>query len=180
MTAEELLITVARVAGSLPVLVWPFAGAIVAIMVDLADLFMMNLLDLGGVSDYQSLDKRLDLVYMAMFLVVVLRWNGTSRSVGIGLFAYRIVGVAAFEITNEREVLLFFPNVFEFWVLFVAAAARFRPGYAWTRLNAALWLAPLIVLKEAQELVLHGFQSLDQYRAVDVVAAALHWLAALV
>ena len=51
-------------------------GAIIAILVDFSDLFMMNLLTLGGLRDYQAFDKQVDLVYMATFLIVALRWSG--------------------------------------------------------------------------------------------------------
>ena len=51
MTLEELIIAAARIAGSLPVLRWVFAGAILAILIDFSDLFMMNLLSVGGVRD---------------------------------------------------------------------------------------------------------------------------------
>src|SRR5207245_11495995 len=70
MTLEEIIIAVVRILGSLPVLWWPFPGAIIAMVVDLSDLFMMNLIHLGGVRDYQSFDKYLDQVYMATFLIV--------------------------------------------------------------------------------------------------------------
>ena len=45
MTIEELIIVLARIAGSLPVVRWAFAGAIIAILVDFSDLIMMNLLN---------------------------------------------------------------------------------------------------------------------------------------
>ena len=98
MTLEELVIASARIVGSLPVLRWAFAGAIIAILVDFSDLFMMNLLTLGGLRDYQAFDKLVDLVYMATFLIVALRWSGVARNVAVALFAFRIVGVAVFEV----------------------------------------------------------------------------------
>ena len=64
MTQEMLIIAAVRVAGSLPVLRWPLLGGVLALLVDQSDLFMMNLIDLGGVSDYQRFDKYLDQVYM--------------------------------------------------------------------------------------------------------------------
>ncbi|MFA7250450.1 MAG: hypothetical protein WC273_12565, partial [Dehalococcoidia bacterium] len=70
MTLEVLVIAALRIVGSLPVLRWAFAGAIIAILVDLSDLFAMNLLHLGGFPDYQEKDKWLDQVYLATFLIV--------------------------------------------------------------------------------------------------------------
>ena len=62
MTLEEIIVAVARVIGSLPVIRWAFAGAIIAVLTDFSDLFMMNLLDLGGLRNYQAFDKWVDLV----------------------------------------------------------------------------------------------------------------------
>jgi hypothetical protein len=179
MTLEALIIAIVRVAGSLPVLRWAFAGAIIAVLVDFSDLFMMNLLNLGGLSNYQAFDKWLDLVYMATFLVAALRWQGTARNLAIGLFALRIVGVGVFELADWRGVLLFFPNLFEFWVIFVAGLKHYRPTYAMTPMRAALWLTPLLALKEFQEYALHGGRWLDKYRAVDVAADWWDWLRGL-
>lgn len=180
MTAEELLIAAVRVTGALPVLRWALAGSLAAIAIDLSDLFMMNLLDLGGVRNYQALDKWLDLAYMGTFLWAAMRWSGPARSVAAGLFAYRIAGVLLFELTGNRWVLLGFPNVFEFWFVFVAAARRWRPGYELTFRRSAARLAPLFVLKEAQEYVLHGARWLDRFRAVDLVLDWWRWLTKLI
>lgn len=176
MTTEEIIISIVRVAGALLVLRWALAGALIAIVVDLSDLFLMNLLDLGGLRDYQALDKWLDLAYMATFLFVALRWAGLSRRVAVLLFSYRIIGVVVFEVVGERWVLLFFPNVFEFWFLFVAAVHRFRPGYKLTLRQSVGWLLVLLALKEFQEYVLHGARWLDQYVAVDLVLDWWRWL----
>ena len=96
MNAEEAVIGLVRIGGALLVLRWAFVGSIAAIAIDLSDLFLMNLLDLGGVRNYQAMDKSLDLAYMATFLWVARRWIGPQRSVALGLFALRIVGVVIF------------------------------------------------------------------------------------
>ena len=121
MTLEQLVIGLIRVAGSLPVLRWAFAGALIAILVDFSDLFFMGWLRFGGLGDYQSFDKLLDLVYMGTFLLVVRRWDGPAKRVAYGLFGFRMIGVAVFEMTGNRLTLLAFPNVFEFWFVGIAA-----------------------------------------------------------
>ena len=65
---EIVVIGGIRVLGSLPVLRWALAGALIAIAVDFSDLFLKNLLDLGGLKDYQRFDKVADLAYMGCFL----------------------------------------------------------------------------------------------------------------
>lgn len=176
MTLEQLIIGLVRVGGSLFVLRWAFTGAVIAILVDFSDLFMKNLIDLGGLGDYQSFDKALDLVYMVAFLVVALRWRPLERNVAIVLFAYRMAGVAVFEVTGTRMTLLAFPNVFEFWFLAVTARDLWWPRYVLDPRGVAVWLVLLTPLKMAQEITLHGTRWLDNYRATDVVASWWHAL----
>jgi hypothetical protein len=169
MTLEVFVIAGVRIAGSLPVLRWPLAGAILALLVDLSDLLLMDALDLGGVPDYQRLDKILDLVYMIAFLVVALRWTGLDRAVAVVLFGWRMIGFVAFELTGERALLLLFPNVFESWFLLVALLHLKWDPVPWTpaRLSAALGL--LLVLKEVQEWALHWARLFDNITALDAI-----------
>ncbi len=176
---EAVVIGLIRVAGSLPVLRWAFVGGLVAVFTDLSDLFWREWLDLGGISNYQGWDKWLDQVYMGLFLVVVLRsWTGWERQIAVALFAYRLIGFAAFELgLGDRGILLFFPNVFEFWFLFVASR-RHWPRRLTGRVGdgdaPALglrgvvgWLGFLTALKVGQEYMLHGGQWLDRYGAFE-------------
>jgi len=176
MTLEVLVIAVVRVLGSLPVLRWPLAGGLLAIAVDLSDLLLRDVLDLGGVPDYQSLDKWLDQVYLACFLIVALRWQGLERGIAIGLYVYRLIGFAAFELTAQREVLFLFPNVFEPWFLVVAAIHHYRPGFQWSRLALGLTLGAITVVKEAQEWALHVGRVFDGFSSLDAIGWIWRWL----
>lgn len=167
-----------RAAGSLPVLRWPFAGAIIAVLVDFSDLFLWNLFDLDF-DDYQAFDKWVDLVYMLTFLIVALRWSGTEKRVAIALFSFRMVGVALFELIGSRGMLLAFPNVFEFWFLFVAGRDLFKPSYELTARRTAAWLIVLALAKEGQEYALHQGRYLDRYNAIEVVVAWWNWVTTL-
>jgi hypothetical protein len=166
VTLEVVVIAAIRIAGSLPVLRWPLAGGLLAILVDLSDLLLRDLLDLGGVPDYQGLDKWLDQVYLGCFLLVALRWSGPARTVAIGLYALRLVGFFAFEVTHERDLLLLFPNVFEFWFIAVAALGASRVS-AWSRPRLALVVVLLTALKEIQEWALHGARLFDGIGALE-------------
>ena len=171
MTLEMAIIALVRLLGALPVLRWAFAGGLIAIAVDLSDLFLMNLLDLGGVRSYQRFDKLLDLSYMATFLVVALRWRGPSRTLAVLLFAYRMAGLLLFELTGERGVLLLFPNVFELWVIAVCALVRWQPRFTYTPGHVAALLAILLPLKLFQEYAVHVARWLDAFTAVEAVEA---------
>jgi hypothetical protein len=174
MTWQMVAIGAYRVAGSLPVLKWPFAGALIAVLTDFGDLFLMDWL--GGIPDYQRFDKVCDLAYMATFAIVALRWRPLERNIALGLFAFRMIGDALFELTGARIVLFAFPNLFEFWFIFVAARDRFRPSFTLHGRSTVIALALLLLAKETQEWLLHVNQFLDSYVATDVVADLWHSL----
>ena len=176
LTLEELIIATVRVLGSIPVLRWAFVGAILAILFDLSDLFLKNLIDLGGVGSYQTFDKWLDLVYMGTFLMVALRWNGLIKRVSIYLFIFRMIGFGIFELTGNREVLQFFPNVFEFWFLVIVGMKCFKPNLDFSKTTIAVILFTVVPLKLFHEYVLHTGQWLDGFTAVEAVQSILDWL----
>jgi hypothetical protein len=176
MTLEVVVIGAIRVAGSLPVLRWPLAGGILAILVDLSDLLLRDTLDLGGIPDYQSFDKWADQVYLACFLTVALRWSGLERSIAVGLYVFRLVGFVAFELTGDRMLLLAFPNVFEPWFLTVAAVHHWRPGFSWRPATTAGVLAVLAAIKEVQEWALHGARLFDGISSLEFLDRVRTWL----
>lgn len=176
MTVEALLIVLVRVFGSLPVLRWAFAGAVIAILVDLSDLFIRDLVDLGGIPRYQTFDKWLDQVYLLTFLVVALRWEGAPRTIAIVLYAYRLIGFGLFEATEERWVLFIFPNVFEFWFLFVAATSHWWPEFRWTPRNTVRVLAILLALKLVHEYILHVGRYLDGPDSIEFIEGVIEWV----
>lgn len=166
MTLEVLVIGAIRIVGSLPVLRWPLAGGLLAVLIDLSDLLLQDVLDLGGIPDYQSLDKWVDQVYLAAFLVVAWRWAGPARSIAIALYVFRLVGFVAFELAHDRNLLLWFPNVFEFWFLLVAWLGAERVA-GWSRRHIAAVLVVLTALKEFQEWALHGARLFDSIGALE-------------
>ena len=196
VTTEEIIILVVRIAGSLPVLAWPFPGAIIAVLTDLSDLFLRDLLHEGGVRDYQEFDKWCDQAYLLAFLVVALRWAPTPRNIAAGLYAYRLAGFAAFELTGERDILIFFPNVFEFWFIFVAGLRQFgleappgaalttaaapRPGrlppFRYSARQLAVVLPLLLAAKLAHEYMLHVGRWFDGFTATEAVEAVWKFL----
>jgi hypothetical protein len=174
VTLGVIVIVAVRIAGSLPVLRWPLAGGLLAILVDLSDLLLADLLGLGGV-DYQTLDKWLDQVYLVTFLIVALRWSDPARAIAVALYAFRLVGFLAFEVSGERIVLLAFPNVFEFWFLLVAAVGDDRVA-RWRTLPVAAIIVLLTAAKLAQEWALHGARLFDGIGALEAIDLVWHRL----
>jgi hypothetical protein len=174
----KLIVGTIRILGALPVLRWAFVGAIIAILVDASDVFLLDLLDMKAMGGYQQFDKLADQAYAFTFLLVALRWQGLRRNVAVGLYAWRMVGFVAFEATGARWLLLVFLNLFEFWFLFVASLPHWKPDFVFSRQRALAVGAPLLVAKECQEFVLHGARWLDRFTAVEAVQAIWHWLTA--
>lgn len=175
MSLEELLISIFRLISALPVLIYPFAGALLAVALDFSDLFLMNILDFGGIRNYQAFDKYWDLPYMTTFLVISLRLSPAYRKITWLLFGYRIVGVLLFEFFGIRWILLLFPNFFEFWVIFLAFLRHYYPYHVLQNTKILVCLFALAILKLIQEYVLHYSQFLDNYVAIDVLLQWINW-----
>jgi hypothetical protein len=171
MPSALVIVVLVRVLASLPVLRWPLAGGLLALVADLLDLLALGLLGWAGVSDYQALDKWLDQVYLATFLIVALRWSGPERSIAVALYVLRLVGFAAFAATGERTVLVLFPNVFELWFLAIALRHRVRPGVPLGWLEAAALLALATAVKLTQEWALHVARLFDGVTFLDALEA---------
>jgi len=105
-----------RLLTSLPVIRYPFEGFVVALEIDKWDWFWLAAGDQPEASQtiYQEWDKVLDLFVLAMGLVASLRWpDATVRRLLALTFVLRVAGVAAFLLTEQRWLLVAFPNVFE-------------------------------------------------------------------
>jgi hypothetical protein len=134
-----------RLVSSLPVLLLPFEGFIVALEVDKWDWFWLGA---GGEPAefqalYQEWDKVLDLALLAVAAVAAASWRDrTARSLALGAFVVRVVGVAAFIATEQRWLLVAFPNVFETLYLLYAG---FRLLAGRDRMLTSLPLTTLVV-----------------------------------
>ena len=173
MTLEELIISAVRIFASLIVFKFNFFGAILVILIDFSDLFMMNLITLGGVRNYQFLDKFLDLFYIAYFLIIALRWEKLLRNISILLFVFRILGFVLFEFFQNRLILFIFPNVFEFWFLGITLLFLLKSNI--TKRKIIIVLVITTLLKMIHEYILHVWKVLDNYRAIDVLNSLLDW-----
>ena len=153
MTLEELIISFVRIFASLIVFKFNFFGAILVILIDFSDLFMMNLISLGGVRNYQLLDKFLDLFYIVYFLLITLRWHKILRNISILLFIFRILGFILFEFFQNRIILFIFPNIFEFWFIGITLLFLFRSKISKRKIIIVIFVST--ALKLIQEYILH-------------------------
>src|SRR3954471_4548807 len=161
--AVVIAIVLARLA--VPLLIPRFPLVILAALVlDAADNSLLGWLtdvDLGPGGSYQSVDKALDIYYLAIaYLSTRHNWTSSpARRIAQALFYYRLVGGALFELLDARVLLLAFPNTFEYFFIFYEAVrlrwdpAR-RSGRFWVLAAAAIW----IFIKLPQEYWIHVAQ----------------------
>jgi hypothetical protein len=141
---------------------------------------------------YQGYDKAMDVYYLAIAYLSTMRNWTSEAAVGIArfLYFYRLVGVAAFELSHWRPLLMIFPNTFEyFFIAYEIVRLRWRPDRRsarfWIVTAAAIW----IFIKLPQEYWIHIAQLdvtdlLGEYPWVGVsvavllvVAGTVAWLA---
>jgi hypothetical protein len=91
-----------RLLGPLLILKNPLLGGALAIILDYADFSFLRAMNMNF---YQDIDKLLDLYYLLLEVFVILKIK-EIRKIGLGLFAYRLVGVVLFEIFQFRQYFL--------------------------------------------------------------------------
>ena len=145
---------------------------LVVLVLDAADQTLLanfTDVDTSETGSYQSVDKALDIYYLAIAYLAAMR-NWTSDAafrITQFLFYYRLVGVVLFELTNERLMLLLFPNTFEyFFIAYEFVRLRYEPARcsarSWLLAAAGIW----IFVKLPQEYWIH-IAKLDFTDAVD-------------
>lgn len=162
-TALVVLIVGARLLIPLLIPRWPLV-ILVAFTLDGVDNGLLSTftdVDMSADGPYQSWDKALDIYYQSIAYLSAMR-NWTSRPafrIAQFLFYYRLVGVAAFELTGERALLLVFPNTFEFFfIAYELIRMRREPTRwglrFWLLVAAGLW----VFVKLPQEWWIHVAQ----------------------
>ncbi len=158
MTTGQLVVISLRLIVPLFIFRKPLPGTIAALLLDALDVVIVEFFGEGGMGDhYHGIDKLLDLYYLSICAYVSWTWTERiPRFIALALFAYRLIGVALFQITGWRPLLFIFPNLFENWFIFVLVVWRFFPGVnlnSWKR--SLIWLFILLIPKMGQEYLLH-------------------------
>jgi hypothetical protein len=140
---------------------YPLPAVLACLVIDGVDQTIFQKftdLDLTG---YQGYDKALDIYYLSIAYLSTLRnWDNLVAFEGSRfLYYYRLVGVALFEITQTRAVLLFFPNTFEyFFIFYEAVRLRWNPVRMGTALVIGAGSFIWIFIKIPQEYWIHIYQ----------------------
>ena len=164
----------------LPLLIplFPIPAIVACLVLDAVDQSLFQAFTTVDLSGYQSYDKALDIFYLSIAMFATLRnWtNYTAIQIARLLFYWRLVGVAAFEMTGWRVLLLVFPNTFEyFFIFYEIVRTRWSPRRLETRDLIAAVTVITLGLKIPQEYWIHvaRIDSTDAFKT-EVLDAPLH------
>jgi hypothetical protein len=153
-----LLVVGARFLVPLLIPRFPLPAIVACLVIDAADQSIFDTYTDIDLANYQSYDKALDIYYLTIaYLSVIRNWtNGFAFEVARFLWYYRLVGVVLFELLHNRAILFIFPNTFEY---FFIAYEAIRLGWDPRRLSrrvvlgmaAGIW----IFVKLPQEWWIH-------------------------
>ena len=121
-----LLVVAARLLVPLAIPKWPLPTIVAALLLDAVDQTVFQTFTVLNLAGYQGYDKALDVYYLSIAYLSTFRNWADPAAFGISRFLFydRLVGVALFEITQIRLLLLIFPNTFEY-VFIAYEAIRF-------------------------------------------------------
>jgi hypothetical protein len=152
------LVAAARLLLPLAIPRYPLPGILASLLLDGIDQTIFQAFTNLPLTDYQGYDKALDIYYLSMAYISTLRNWGNLFAVRLARFLlyWRLAGVALFELTQLRALLLVFPNTFEyFYIFYELCRLRWEPGRIRKEVllgaAAAIWIG----LKLPQEYWLH-------------------------
>ena len=169
-------VVAARVLVPLGVFRFPLPIMLAALVIDGLDQTIFQTFTHLPLENYQSYDKALDVYYLSLAYLAMLR-NWVSRDgfdVGRFLFYYRLVGVVLFEQTQIRLLLLIFQNTFEyFFDTYEAIRTRWDPRRVARNVLIGIAAFIWIVIKLPQEWWIH----VAQLDATDLIKTRIFGVA---
>ena len=151
-------ITLTRLIIPFSVLRFPLLGILAAMFADGADWIIIGVTSLKMDAAYQNWDKAMDLYSFLFIVLVVWAWQDIwAKRMALGLFGYRVIGDILFWITKWRPIFLFFPNVFENFVVLCLIIFWWSKARKLNldRTQKAVMLGILIIPKMFQEYFQH-------------------------
>lgn len=169
---EFFILTIIRITAPLLILRWPLFGVILASYIDYKDFDFLHILTNSQMDFYQEWDKILDTYYLALAWLTSLLWKDKiARLTSAFLFFYRFAGVFLVLFGIDRSLLLFFPNIFEWYFVFYLLFYRITK-------RAILFISPQVfflvlfsvtIPKLAQEYFMHVLRN-PPWQVFDLAA----------
>jgi len=141
---------------------FPLPAILLALVLDAADQTILDTFTEANLDGYQSYDKALDIFYLTIaYLAVIRNWtNGFAVDIARFLWYFRLIGVFAFEQTELRWILFVFPNVFEyFFIAYEAVNVRWDPRRLTRRILIGMTAFIWVFIKLPQEWWIHIAQN---------------------
>ncbi|MFN3216803.1 MAG: hypothetical protein ACE367_09940 [Acidimicrobiales bacterium] len=164
---------------------FPVPAIVFCLVIDAADQTIFQQYTDLNLDSYQSYDKALDIYYLTIaYLAVIRNWTDPfALRTAQFLWYYRLVGVLVFETTGARFVLLLFPNTFEyFFIAYEAVRMRWNPDRLRERQVLAMAAFIWVFIKLPQEWWIHVAQNdFTDFMKEDVfgVSADASWGSAI-
>ena len=159
--AVFVVVVSARVFLPLLIFRFPLPAILACLVIDGLDQTIFQTFTSLDLTGYQSYDKALDIYYLTLAYVATLRnWtNLFAVKIARFLLYYRLVGVVLFESTDQRWLLMVFPNTFEyFFIAYEVVRIRWDPRRMSDRLLIGMTAFIWIVIKLPQEWWIHVAQ----------------------
>ena len=132
MGADTVFLVVVLLRFVIPLFIpkYPLPAILAALVLDAADQTIFSWVTDDPLPGYQAYDKALDVYYQAIAYITTMRtWRDpVAFQISRFLYLYRLIGVALFELSHARWVLLVFPNTFEyFFIAYEFVRTRWNP-----------------------------------------------------
>ena len=156
-----LTVVALRVIVPLFIFRYPLPAIIAALVIDAVDETVFSTLTNLELAFYQSYDKALDVYYLAIAYIATMRnWSNVfAVRASRFLWYFRLAGSTLFELTGIRFLLMAFPNVFEYFFIYIELARTRWDIVRLTRYHVLVAAAVIwIVIKLPQEYWIHVAQ----------------------
>ena len=154
------IVAAMRILVPFSILRFPFWGMLLSLLADALDVVIFSWLGWGileGKGIYHELDKVFDMYYLSFAAYKTLGWQDAfAKRTSILLFVWRLLGFAAFEVTNIRQLIFFAPNIFEnFYLLWQGTLQFFPMSRMTTKKKLAIYIVIAAIPKIVQEYTMH-------------------------
>ncbi|HSJ56882.1 MAG TPA: hypothetical protein VLC95_06860 [Anaerolineae bacterium] len=156
---------------------YPLPAILAALLLDGVDQTLFEQFTALPLEGYQGYDKALDIYYLTIaYISTLANWEDRfALRLGRALFYWRLIGVALFEVTDVRGLLLLFPNTFEYYFIFYEVCRlRWKPERVGRRTLIAAAALIWIGIKLPQEYWIHIAQlDATDWIKTEVLGASL-------
>ncbi len=153
-----LIVLAMRLLGPLMIFRWPLLGTLLSqYFFDMFDVVIWDTTGTLAKIDYTAWDKVFDIYQLIIQLIVALKWKQKNpRQIAAWLFVYRFLGFVLYEMTRQRILFMFFPNLFfVFFLTYVICVKVGKKHWFDQRKSLAVILMLTCLIKIPREYFLH-------------------------